>query len=113
MRKGIFVCGIVILLAIVFVYMTQGPKVLQTSGKVVDIDLRNLTFVVAPKTDEMIRLIIDEKTLVNKAEKRSAITEIKRGSQVTVTYQKGWGKKIAKFINIQEPPKPPSAKRKK
>lgn len=120
MRKAILISAIVMCVTLAFVSQAfsmgqrspakkaEAAKVFQISGKVTEVDLRSLMVTVVPQTGEPLKLNLNEKTIVSKASRNVAISELKKGIRVTVSYKISWGRKIANLIVILEQPKVPS-----
>ena len=101
MKSRIIVVAIIIFIVAIFVFTKQTPQIFQISGKVIETDLQNSTFAVITQVNDMEEFIIDKETVI-KGAKQVSITDIKKGVNLTVNYQKSWGKKIAKIIGIQQ-----------
>ena len=114
MKTRIIVVAVIIFLAAISVLTKQTPQMLQLSGKVIEADLQNRTVAVITQTKDIEEFIIDKEAVI-KGVRQVSITDIKKGVNLAVSYQKSWGKKIEKIIAIQEQQKssPKSVNRKK
>ncbi len=93
------------------------PKSFQITGKITEVNLKNLTITIELKTRESLKIKVNKDTVITKAGKNITLSAFKKGDSATITYEIRWRKKIAKSISIQEqtptPKKPAATKKKK